>query len=266
MSKGAIFQLEVDTGINVVLKPEHTPFPDRLESIRVTKDGELQYLEYDIEYDLAFMAMSGWGDGHRHRLVHLNFLDHWNDQKKSGRLGVAQTYFLLKSRYIPDHRWRRLAFDLVKHVAWVYREAFSGSDRLDRAIAEVERCFRAGYQAGPSSLRSEDRFWPAFKLSQAARDEYMQWRGENEFAAQAADSVISALEEVLNPRESFALKSIGHSAAYAFARIKHPLDGAWSPAFVQEQEVEEAWQVRRLVDVGHSWNIGGKWPALEATK
>lgn len=247
----------VHTGSPIVL-------PDLAgQRVEINHNRELTFPDHDIRYDETLEALGG------EKTSFIKLLETWNgengDEDNFSRIQFIDNYLL-----ISNERLCRLRFDFVHHVSWVYREMNPGVDLLDRAIQMALSHFKKSHTPIRSPHHHHNYFSGAIKVSKKAIEvnsvDFHQHDNHHRVQTRAAERVVRTFIQAVSTLENGpSTFHMSYMSASSVADVLYPDKSHHDPDWYDMFNGEQSWQLRRLVDVGQSWNEKRKWPDIEAT-
>lgn len=245
----------------------HIHFEDTVFRVKIDRDGTMTILDppVEMEYEIAVAAMGG------ERSLPLRLQDTWERDPIT-----TITHHLTG---FSNNDLNLLALDWAEHVLPIYTKTFATVNPVaaSRVIALLRRSRNS--IVGGSTISKKDQE-VASKYSTATAD----WADIGDKTASDVESMkawavwyaIAALSMAIHGDS----RRCADRAATAFAHrdgrarrgsgevspaVEAEIDAEFSEEFEAEYLKEQAWQVRRFVDVMTALQTGKNWPPLGAT-
>lgn len=244
-------------------------FPDLVgQRVEIDHDRELTFPDHDIRYDETIEALGG------EKTSYIKLMETWEGIPVSDEDNYSRIQFIDSHLLISDERLCRLRFDFARHVSWVYREINPDVKLLDDAIELALAHFEKSHTPIRPAHHHHAYFKHAIKvansataINEKATNDYNitsdhTMRVRRRAAGRAVHVLISTIQTTDPGPSTF---NISYMSASSVADVLYPEKSHHSPDWYSVFYEEQSWQIRRLVDVGQSWNERKKWPPLEAT-
>lgn len=195
--------------------------------VRIHRDGAIEFLDHDIEYDLA-MVEFGEPETYAIEVKH-----QWEEDP---------VWFFVRNFETTKEHLLLLSIDFSEHAATKLKKPFSKDNRIIEAIKTLRKFKNRNTNKG----EIKDMLAVIYDMRSAAIDDSLK---------KVCDSIIYTSLNVI----AYDTPGIDHSlfdlstAAAIKSRGSHA-------------EKERKWQIRRFVDCMASVQAGKPWPPLEATK
>jgi len=216
--------------------------PEETIMVEVTRDGDLLFLDRDMEYETAFAAMGGHSAASE-------MLERWRQYPMEivvQNLGIHSDILAL------------IVLDCAEHVLPIYEEAHPKDERLGKAL-KVSRGYLLDNKLRLKTIGIDvDRelmnyIYMTRDIIEGVKQYFTT--GQAESVQRVAECVKDAIDFARTLSNSRASASIAlGKARIARADVAAPFimdqteSSIWKSAMAQEQ----AWQVRRVVDVMHA--------------
>lgn len=226
-------------------------------NVEITRDGEIRFLNYDIEYDLAMVEFG------EPTTPAVNFFTEWRKNR---------AYTILKSTNLLTDKNSRMMLlaDFADHVLPVFKNAYPIDLRIEDLIgvsrkyamlqeavtaADTQKLDIARWGAiGIASMAKEKSKKLRSRAYQEMNDKLVKLAAKYRAARQAAEAAVSAsIPEAVG----------AVYAATAAAHYAEPLE--YLDKWHQAHNEESLWQLRRFFDVYEAIQAGRQWPPLEVT-
>lgn len=213
--------------------------------ISVNRDGKVTFNDRDIDYEVAFAAMSG------DDAVVTMFLEDWNYSR-------WMIFCSTVSDEVDILIFGRFLTDCIEHILPIHND-----DRLRFAIRVARDYFNSTEYSLDASIKEATS-----GVSTALRDANM---AESELARSPAKSVAQAVYNLIDIVSSIMVRRSGD---FVIGQIVSSLDlcviatmdtADGEEARAQAVELEEVWQWRRFYDIMTALQAGHGWPDMGAT-
>lgn len=238
--------------------------------VEITRDGELLFLDYDIEYDLS---MSEFGEPKSQAVT---LFEHWKQN---------EIRFIARYLRIPNDRSVLIAMDWGEHVLPIFKKTFPRDQRPWNVI-RIAREFVSGKRLAGELIDATET------LRHFVNEEYHKTSSSAHSVAEAIVFAASTFTGYEAEYEAGAVRqgvvaaatAAANAAAYSappktaigvrhgtVIKSKTPIFAPhiatgqfveWDEAFRRER----LWQIRRFLDVESAFFRGKPWPPLKETK
>jgi len=218
--------------------------------IEITREGNLSFLDYDIEYDLALREFG------EEKTAAVRLVD---------KLDEEPIYFITTYLNIPHRNMIYLAADWAERVLWIFENEHPKDKRPKNAIQAAR-----DFVDGKIDEEKLNTAWERAKRAELKADVAASSANTDQMARTGKMLSKGAMWAVAEAAGAATAVARGTLFGVVAARAKYAVDAYYREPYGRIKSIpahdELSWQIRRFVDCMEAVQAGEDWPDLKATE